>query len=106
VLRREPAGYFEERFFQADGEVRASAARYMGGAADDIALTDSTTMSLATLYRGLPLRPGQEVVTTTHDHYATHENLRLCAARSGVTRRKVALYDQPAAVPRTRRPAG
>jgi selenocysteine lyase/cysteine desulfurase len=93
-----PAGHFEERFFQADGEVRAAAARYMGGAGDDIALTDSTTMSLAVLYRGLPLRPGQEVVTTNHDHYATHENLRLCAARNRVTVRKVALYDQPAAV--------
>jgi isopenicillin-N epimerase len=94
-----PAGYFEERFFQADGEVRAAAARYMGGAADHIALTDSTTMSLGVLYGGLPLRPGQEILTTTHDHYATHENLRLSAARAGgrVRIRKVALYDQPAA---------
>ena len=35
------------------------------------------------LYGGLPLRPGQQVLTTTHDHYATHENLRLAAARAG-----------------------
>src|SRR5204863_7138830 len=49
------------------------------------------------LYRGLPLRPGDEVVTSTHDHYATHENLRLTAARNGVSVRKVPLYDQPSA---------
>jgi selenocysteine lyase/cysteine desulfurase len=92
-----PAGHFEDRFFQADGEVRVAAARYMGGSADHIALTDSTTQSLAVLYRGLPVKQGQEVVATTHDHYATHENLRLLAARSGVAVRKVPLYDQPSA---------
>ena len=94
-----PAGYFEERFFIADGETRAAAAKYTGGAADDIALTDSTTMALSVLYGGLPLREGQEVVATTHDHFATHESLRLRAARAGGVRvRKVALYDSPAAV--------
>jgi isopenicillin-N epimerase len=94
-----PAGYFEERFFIADGETRSAVARYTGGAADDVALTDSTTMGLGVLYGGLALRDGDEVVTTTHDHYATHENLRLAGVRSGgrVPVRKVALYDRPAA---------
>jgi selenocysteine lyase/cysteine desulfurase len=93
-----PADYFEEKFFHADGETRVAAAQYMGGGADDIALTDSTTMGLGVLYGGLVLRPGQEVVTTTHDHYATHENLRLRAVRSaGLRVRKVALYDAPSA---------
>jgi isopenicillin-N epimerase len=93
-----PADTFEENFFQADGRTRQAAARYMGGAPEDIALTDSTTMGLALLYGGLPLRPGDEVVTSTHDHYATHENLRLSAIRTGggVKVRKVALYDEPA----------
>ena len=45
--------------------------------------------------RGL-LEPGDEVLTTEHDHYATHEALRL----SGATVRKVALYDDPGAAPR------
>jgi len=97
-LDENPAEYFEEKFFSVDGETRAAAARYMGGTADDIALTDSTTMGLSVLYGGLVLKPGQDVVTTTHDHYATHESLRLRAARTGVKFRKVPLYDQPAAV--------
>jgi selenocysteine lyase/cysteine desulfurase len=93
-----PAEYFEEKFFHADDETRAAAADYMGGNPADIALTDSTTMGLGILYGGLTLRPGQEVVCTTHDHYATHENLRLRAARAGGARvRKVSLYDDPAA---------
>jgi selenocysteine lyase/cysteine desulfurase len=97
-LDENPAEYFEEKFFTADGETRAAAAKYMGGEADDIALTDSTTMGLGVLYGGLVLKPGQEVVTTTHDHYATHEGLRLRTVRTGVKFRKVALYDQPEAV--------
>jgi selenocysteine lyase/cysteine desulfurase len=92
-----PAGYFEEKFFTAEGEIRAVVAQYTGGAADDIALTDSTTMGLGLLYGGLRLRPDDEVVTSTHDHYATHENLRLCGLRGGgLPVKKVALYDTPA----------
>jgi selenocysteine lyase/cysteine desulfurase len=98
-LDENPAEYFEEKFFVIDGENRAAAASYMGGAPEDIALTDSTTMGLGVLYGGLVLKPGQEVVVTTHDHYATHENLRLRAARTGgVKVRKATLYDQPASV--------
>jgi selenocysteine lyase/cysteine desulfurase len=98
-LDENPTDYFEERFFKIDDEIRGAAARYMGGAGEDIALTDSTTMALAVLYGGLTLRPGHEVLTTTHDHYATHENLRLAVARAGggARVRKVALYDQPEA---------
>ena len=44
------------------------------------------------VYSGLKLKPGDEVLTTEHDHYATHESLRL----SGATVRKVRLYDDPA----------
>ncbi|MFO0610950.1 MAG: aminotransferase class V-fold PLP-dependent enzyme [Polyangiaceae bacterium] len=76
--------------------VLGPASAYMGVPKDEIALTDSTTMGLATLYSGFPLRPGDEVVTTAHDHYATHESLRLAAARAGASLRKVALYARAA----------
>lgn len=72
------------------------AAAYMGVAPDQIALTDSTTMGLAILYHGLPMHPGDEVLTTTHDHYSTYESLRFATERSGATVRKVPLYDDPA----------
>ncbi|KYG01817.1 twin-arginine translocation pathway signal protein [Sorangium cellulosum] len=77
--------------------VREAAAEYMGAQADEIALTDSTTMGLASLYLGLPLKAGDEVLTTTHDHYAMHESLRLAAERSGATVRKIALYERGSA---------
>jgi selenocysteine lyase/cysteine desulfurase len=70
-----------------------SAARYMGVARDEIALTDSTTSGLAIVYGGLVLEKGDEVVTTRHDHFVTHEALRLAAERSGATIKTVALYE-------------
>jgi selenocysteine lyase/cysteine desulfurase len=63
----------------------------------DIALTDSTTMGLGLIYNGFTLEPGDEVLTTTHDHNATRRSLRFAAARSGCRVREVALYDDGAA---------
>lgn len=79
-----------------DDEVRAAAAGYLGVDAAEIALTGSTTMGLGLVYHGLALRPGDHVLTTTHDFYSTHEALRLAAARGGAEVEQVALYDDPA----------
>jgi isopenicillin-N epimerase len=93
-LDENPALYVEQHAFDPS-PILKSAAAYMGVAAEEIALTDSTTMGLAILYGGLPLRPGDEILTTTHDHYSTHESLRLSTQRSGAVLRKVALYQAP-----------
>jgi len=77
--------------------IAAAAAEYLEGRPEEVALTGSTTMGLALIYHGLPLRAGQEVLTTTHDHYSHHESIRLAAGRAGATVRKIALYDEPAA---------
>ena len=77
--------------------VREAAAAYMGVRAEEIALTGSTTMGLASLYLGLPLRAGDEVLTTVHDHYSTHESLRFAAERTGAKVRKIALYERSSA---------
>ncbi|WP_437968697.1 aminotransferase class V-fold PLP-dependent enzyme [Sorangium sp. So ce260] len=81
--------------------VREAAAGYMGGKAGEIALTDSTTMGLASLYLGLPLRAGDEVLATVHDHYSTHESLRFAAERTGAAVRKIALYERGSAATAT-----
>jgi selenocysteine lyase/cysteine desulfurase len=80
-----------------EDEVRRAAAHYAGGEAGQYALTDSTTMGLATIYGGLSLRPGDEVLSTTHDFYSTEDSLRLLAARTGATVQRTTLYDDPAA---------
>ena len=96
-LDANPVGYLHEHGDRLEADVLRVAGSYLGGRPVDIALTDSTTMGLGLLYGGLALRPGDEVLTTTHDFYATHEALRLAAARSGASVRRVALYRDPAA---------
>jgi selenocysteine lyase/cysteine desulfurase len=76
--------------------VRAAAADYLGADPAEVALTDSTTMGLGLVYGGIELDPGDEVVTTEHDFFATHESLRLRTTRDGTPVRRIALYDDPA----------
>jgi selenocysteine lyase/cysteine desulfurase len=90
-----PAGYFHANVERCEREIREAAAVYVGGKPDEVAVTGNTTTGLALLYSGMALRPGQEIVTTTHDHYVTHEALRLRAAHTGATVRKVPLYAVP-----------
>jgi selenocysteine lyase/cysteine desulfurase len=73
-----------------------AAARYLAVTRDQIALTDSTTSGLALIYGGLVIGRGDEIVTTAHDHFVTHESLRLAAERSGAVIRTVPLYESAA----------
>jgi selenocysteine lyase/cysteine desulfurase len=91
-----PYQYLAEHERELEVGVARAAADYLGTDADLIAFTDSTTMGLGLLYSGLRLRPGDEVLTTEHDFYSTHEALALRAARDGVTVRRVRLYDDAA----------
>jgi selenocysteine lyase/cysteine desulfurase len=91
-----PVTYFHENVERCETEARAAAAAYVGAAPEEVALTGNTTTGLAVVYGGLPLKKGQEIVTTTHDHYATHEALRQRAVHTGAAVRKVPLYATPA----------
>jgi isopenicillin-N epimerase len=74
-------------------QVCRAIANYISGDPQDIALTQNTTTGLALLYHGLPLREGDEILTTTHDHYVHHESIRLATGRCGATWRKIPLFD-------------
>jgi isopenicillin-N epimerase len=91
-LDANPVHYLHERGPGLEAAVLRAAGAYLRARPADIALTDSTTMGLGLLYNGIELRAGQEALTTTHDFYATHESLRLGAARSGASVRRVRLY--------------
>lgn len=87
---------FEDEAHNLPLKVCTEIADYLGGRAQDVCLTRSTTESLALVYQGLPLRPGDEVLCTTHDHYSHHESIRLATARAGATMRKVPLFEDAA----------
>lgn len=97
-LDRDAKRYLDDHEAAAENGVRAAAAAYLGVHESEIALTDSTIMGLALVYGGLRLRPGQEVLTTAHDFYSTHESLRLRALRTGARIRKIRLYLNPRTV--------
>jgi selenocysteine lyase/cysteine desulfurase len=103
-LQADADGYLEDHGQRLDRQARSAAAEYLAGAgppAEDpgqLVFTRSTTDGLGLLYGGLRLRAGQEVVTTAHDFYSTHEALRLRAERTGASVRRITLYQDPATV--------
>ena len=91
-LQRDPASYISHERWRLEGEVLQSASRYLGVAPGEIALTDSTSMGLALLYTGLKLTAGDEVLTTSHDHYACEAALLVCAERTGCRVERIEMY--------------
>lgn len=89
-------GLFGDQAHNIPLQVRQVIATYLGGREQDIALTRSTTESLAIVYHGLPLKAGDEVLTTVHDHYSHHESIRLATRRAGASTRHIRLFDDAA----------
>jgi len=99
-LDADPFGTVEHGMFEGASEnlERRSArdvAAYLGGEDAEVAFTGNTTSGLALVYHGLPLGPGDEILTTTHDHYVHHESIRFACERSGASWRKGAAFDPP-----------
>ncbi|MGH9236051.1 MAG: aminotransferase class V-fold PLP-dependent enzyme [Acidimicrobiales bacterium] len=88
--------YLASAELEAETAVTTAAAEYLGAQPLEIGLTDSTTMGLGLLYGGLRVRPDQQVLTTEHDFYSTHQAWSLRSERDGVKVERVALYDDPA----------
>ncbi|MCW5976428.1 MAG: aminotransferase class V-fold PLP-dependent enzyme [Bryobacteraceae bacterium] len=98
ALDENPAVYLESELNRQEERVLEAAAQYLGARADDIALTDSTTMGLGLVYQGFHLQPEQEFLVSEHNYYSTRESIRLAAARSGASVRTFSLYSDIANV--------
>jgi hypothetical protein len=100
VLDANPFLTVEHRMFEeADNiqyKIRDDLSGYLGAKREEIAITGNTTTGLALVYNGLLLSAGDEILTTTHDHYSHHESIRFAAARTGATVRKVPLFEKSA----------
>lgn len=94
-LDENPVGFFRTQNGPNIQKVIKAAAKYLESDPDEIALTDSTTMGLAILYSGLKLKSGDDILTTTHDHYSTEKSLELAAHRHGASIRRISLYENP-----------
>lgn len=89
-----------EYFVNNNGRLKANTLRdmatYLGVLPGEIAITDSTTMGLGVVYGGLVLKPGQEILTTEHDHPSTSRSLKLRADRTGAKISTIRLYKSSA----------
>lgn len=66
------------------GPVRKKAADFIGAPLEETALTHNTTEGLNIVAQGLPLKSGDQVLTTDQEHPAHREAWRLRAKRDGV----------------------
>jgi isopenicillin-N epimerase len=85
-------GMFEPKQHNMTADVTGALARYTGADPNDFALTSNTTTGLSVVYHGLPLKPGDEILTTDQDHYVHHESIRLATERTGASWRKIPIF--------------
>jgi len=93
-LKRNPVNYLREGYGYED-EARKWAGKYFGVTPEQVALTDSTTMGLATLYNNISINAGQEVLSTEHEHYSSITSLKYRSEREGFRVNTIRLYDKP-----------
>ncbi|HMJ70111.1 MAG TPA: aminotransferase class V-fold PLP-dependent enzyme [Cyclobacteriaceae bacterium] len=97
ALDADPDEYWEKNMATAENVVAEAAAKYMSCLPGEVALTDSTTMGLSTVYNGLThYFANAEILSSTHDHYSTEKSLEFAAGRVNATIKRVALYTDPA----------
>ena len=98
VLDRNPAmamDYDTQYTWKREAQVRESVGRYLQIKPGQVALTGSTTEGLALMYGGIHVRPGQEILTTVHEHYSTRNALKYRTQRDGTQVRTIELFKSP-----------
>jgi L-cysteine/cystine lyase len=92
-----------ERLLGLRARARAAAARALGAAEDEVALTSSTSQGIGLVCAGLDWSDGGEVVTTTEEHPGLLGPLDELSKRHGIVVRAVPSGDVIAAIgPKTR----
>jgi len=76
-------------------EVRGKAAQFLGADVDEIVLTRNTTEGMNSVATGLRLKPGDEVLTTNHEHPGGHICWEYLAKHFGI---KIVTIPMPAPV--------
>lgn len=76
-------------------EVRKKVADFVGASEDEIALTRSTTEGMSMVAAGLPLKKGDEVLISDHEHSAGTQPWLLRGARDGIELREVKIPCPP-----------
>ena len=71
-LEREPVNFINNELTALLKEARLALGRYLKADADDLVYVPNATFGLNVIARALPLKPGDEVLTTDHEYGATY----------------------------------
>ena len=93
-LEREPVNFINNELTALLKEARLALGRYLKADADDLVYVPNATFGLNVIARALPLKPGDEVLTTDHEYGATYNLWSYICRKHGA-----ALIQQPISFP-------
>ncbi len=86
-VERNPTGFFSELYPRRVREAAAVAAGYFGGHVEDWVFCENATSAINSVFASLPLRAGDELLTTSHAYGAVLRAMRLWRERNRATMR-------------------
>src|SRR5262249_41575276 len=84
-----PSFQNRDKYHALRESVRSKVAALLGTAASEVAITRNTSEGTNLIVRGIPLKPGDEVVITDHNHPSNNESWRLRARRESLVVKSV-----------------
>ncbi len=99
VTNLSPSHYVDELLLPETEVIREDLAREFGCSPEELALTRNTSEGLHTVILGMPLKAGDEVLTTTQDYPSMLSSLEQRATREGIVVKKFK-YPSPPKSPR------
>jgi isopenicillin-N epimerase len=82
-MEAEPVQFLWRRYEERLEPARAALAAFLGARARDVVFVTNATTGVNAVVRSLQLRPGDELLTTSHDYNACHNVLVEAALRTG-----------------------
>src|SRR5687767_11584917 len=82
-LERQPVEFIGRRAHELLRESRAALASYLGCDPDEVVYSPNVTTALNVVARSLPLKEGDEILTTDHEYGALERTWRFICERSG-----------------------
>ena len=82
-MESEPVRFFVRDLERLLDETRDRLGAFVGADPDDLCLLPNTTAAVNTVFRSLPLAPGDEILTTDHEYNACNNAINFVTDRAG-----------------------